>query len=309
MSSKLKQTLFRTFSTNLKNTLAQNKLTLSGNVPEIPDELYLCPISLNYFSEETLNSGDLTLEHVPPASLGGKGKVLTCKLINNADGQSSDKQFLNYFKGLIFEQHQGTLPAKISSTDLQFRGITAELSIGLNGKPRFQFITSTKNIKAMEHRKLFELWEGTNFNVTWQVQKEINQRTLLKCAYLTAFSRIGYHLLFSDKGFRKDTYGLLAEFLRSKDLPETFPVPFIPRHSPEDTPSIGMINQPFEYRSLYVNLDFHLNKHRFKYAVFLPHPLDENLDAMKNLDALIIKGNGGKPIDLKISPIPDQYLF
>jgi len=158
------------------------------------------------------------------------------------------------FKILIFEYHQGTVPAKISSTELQFHGITSELSIDLDGKPRFQFVTSKNNIKALENRKLFELWYGTSFNVTWQVKKQIDKRTLLKCAYLTAFGKIGYHLLFSDKGYRKNTYGVLAEFLRSEEMTEEFPIPFLAEHSPVDTPPIGMITTPTAYHPLYVNL-------------------------------------------------------
>ena len=309
MSNKLKHTIFKNFSANLKKTLAENKLALRSDLAEIPDKLYLCPISFNYFPEETIESGDLTLEHVPPGSLGGKGKVLTCKLINNSDGQSSDKRFLSYFKGLIFEKYQGTVPAKISSTELQFHGITSELSIGLNGKPKFQFVTSKNNFKALEHKKLFEVWDGTKFNVTWRVQKQIDKRTLLKCAYLTAFSKIGYHLLFSEKGYRNNTYGIIAKILRSEEMTEECPIPFLAEHSPADTPPIGIITAPPAYRALYVNLDFHLDGHDFKYVVFLPHPLDNDMNALKNLDELIIKGNGGNQVNLKTSPIPERYLM
>lgn len=92
-------------------------------------------------------------------------------------------------------------------------------------------------------------------------------------------------------------------------MTEEFPIPFLAEHSPVDTPPIGMISTPTAYHALYVNLDFHLNGHDFKYVVFLPHPLEDDLNALKNLEKLIIKGNGGNQVDLKISPIPEKYVM
>lgn len=307
MSSK-QYKLFKVFADNLKKTLSDNKLTIRSDSTELPDELYLCPISLNYFSEISLSNGNLTLEHVPPNSLGGKPLILTCKNVNNTDGASSDKKMLNFFKTRLFINNKGKLPARLSSVDRDFQGITSEISIDTTGSPKIHFLTSAKNLKALEHKKLFELWDGTQFKFSIQLRKQVEKRTLLKCAYLMAFSKIGYNLFLSSKGYSQSTYGILGKVLRSEITPEEYPIPYLNEHSPKNTPQIGLISEPKEYRSLYVNLEFILDGNTFKYVVFLPHPLENNLNSLRNMEKLTITGNNGEKLDLKITPIIDKYF-
>jgi len=54
------------------------------------DGVYLCPICGQQFSREALKEGQLTLEHVPPRALGGRGIILTCKACNNLAGYTVD---------------------------------------------------------------------------------------------------------------------------------------------------------------------------------------------------------------------------
>lgn len=51
---------------------------------------YPCPICLTPHNRESVESGDLTAEHVPPESLGGKELVLTCKPCNDKSGAFLD---------------------------------------------------------------------------------------------------------------------------------------------------------------------------------------------------------------------------
>ena len=48
--------------------------------------IYLCPICGQGFSEESVNNGELTLEDVPPRSMGGRGLLLTCQKCNSRAG-------------------------------------------------------------------------------------------------------------------------------------------------------------------------------------------------------------------------------
>ena len=52
--------------------------------------LYACPICSLLLPREATDSGDLTLEHVPPEPVGGKGIVLTCKQCNSTAGHTVD---------------------------------------------------------------------------------------------------------------------------------------------------------------------------------------------------------------------------
>jgi len=52
--------------------------------------LYFCPLCKGAFSQEALASGELTLEHIPPKSVGGRALALTCKPCNNTAGHRVD---------------------------------------------------------------------------------------------------------------------------------------------------------------------------------------------------------------------------
>jgi hypothetical protein len=51
---------------------------------------YPCPICLTPFTEDALADGRLSSEHVPPASVGGRDLLLTCKICNNSSGTKLD---------------------------------------------------------------------------------------------------------------------------------------------------------------------------------------------------------------------------
>lgn len=51
---------------------------------------YACPICLRFFSEGAVAQGLLTIEDVPPKSVGGRPMVLTCKDCNNSAGRDLD---------------------------------------------------------------------------------------------------------------------------------------------------------------------------------------------------------------------------
>ncbi|RNL51873.1 hypothetical protein D7004_13730 [Pedobacter jejuensis] len=73
------ESLFNAFSKNLRNNFQRFGLRLQSGDTEIMDALYVCPISLRCYTIEGLKNRELTLEHVPPESLGGKGIILHVK--------------------------------------------------------------------------------------------------------------------------------------------------------------------------------------------------------------------------------------
>jgi hypothetical protein len=54
------------------------------------DFLYACPICQRELPEAALDSGELTLEDVPPAARGGSPLVLTCRTCNSVSGHTVD---------------------------------------------------------------------------------------------------------------------------------------------------------------------------------------------------------------------------
>src|SRR6266853_6998366 len=51
---------------------------------------YVCPICCSPFTVEALNDRRLSVEHVPPQSVGGRELLLTCTTCNNTDGTKLD---------------------------------------------------------------------------------------------------------------------------------------------------------------------------------------------------------------------------
>ena len=52
--------------------------------------IYYCPICGDGHGQAALQTGELTLEHVPPDSVGGKAITLTCRRCNNPAGGTVD---------------------------------------------------------------------------------------------------------------------------------------------------------------------------------------------------------------------------
>ena len=55
-------------------------------------EHYVCPCCMRVHGHEALSNGMLTIEDVPPKSVGGRWLVLTCKQCNSTAGTRLDEQ-------------------------------------------------------------------------------------------------------------------------------------------------------------------------------------------------------------------------
>lgn len=58
--------------------------------PDLPPQSYVCPLCRAVFTLADLEAKLLTREHVPPASIGGREMVLTCRPCNNLAGSTFD---------------------------------------------------------------------------------------------------------------------------------------------------------------------------------------------------------------------------
>ncbi|MGJ1321537.1 hypothetical protein ACR780_02515 [Sphingobacterium faecium] len=282
---------FNRFASNWKETFKKNAITIKTGEFILPDELYLCPISLQLYSVESLKNEELTVEHVPPKSLGGKELVLVAKEVNNTDGHTSDKDLLLFFQTKNFLEQGKRLNAKISAESLDMKGITTEFSLqrikaSEDNKMNIKFMTSQHNVKAMEFKGLFDNWNGLSFKVSGQMSTRLKVKTLLKCAYLTTFSRIGYDLLYDRSGYKSNTYGVILDILNNRTNEQDFPFICLEGHAPLENTDLGIINTPTHLQALVVNLSFKLDNQLHKYVVFLPHPDSTDLEKLKNITSI-----------------------
>ena len=151
---------------------------------------YACPLGLGVYSEEALAAPLLTLEHVPPKSMGGKEIALTCRRCNNLSGHSLDanaarrEHLIDFFAGST----EQVLKAKLRVEDV-------EANAKVTSKNGDAIITVSPSVNSPE--VMTELaCRGSGPPLHLRVGKSYSLRdatlSYLRAAYLVAFAALGY---------------------------------------------------------------------------------------------------------------------
>lgn len=88
-------------------------------------DVYPCPLCLDgFFTIKAIDTGELTREHVPPQSLGGRWLVLTCRTCNNDAGRfyDADAQKEERIRLFLAGQHQGMMRGSYTVNGVSHRG-------------------------------------------------------------------------------------------------------------------------------------------------------------------------------------------
>jgi hypothetical protein len=261
--------LFDSFSSNLEKVLFRLNGKLNIDEFDENDRLYLCPISMKVYSDTSLteDSDDkLTVEHVPPKCLGGKGICLTAKDFNNkaTDLDYSLKEWVDIHGFYNLGQ-----PFNTTATidDLQRFRLNLNFS---NDKPKLTFIGNFKNPKA--DTIIEKIKNQKEFKVKAKIPNNtISNKTkisILKNAYLIAFSNLGYEFIF---GFSKLVHPIIyqiRECILYKN--EDFNLWFVQEYDyPDNMEGLSFIIT--ETNSIALSVCFRLRS-TLKLQVFLPNP-------------------------------------
>jgi hypothetical protein len=165
-------------------------------------DLYACPLCRSAFPEEALDTGSLTLEHVPPDSIDGRGIVLTCHKCNSKAGHTIEAQLHRRRELIKFAQaltgegdYSGRIQLTMSETETN---VDAEIEDG-----QLRMVVPDE-INDPEHRegqfeKLDQMaendtWDGYKFNVSPAIRynPRVADLSYLKSGYLAAFAALGY---------------------------------------------------------------------------------------------------------------------
>jgi hypothetical protein len=210
-----------------QGSAALNSLGLSG-------EYYACPICSVLFGREHLLNGELTVEHVPPKSLGGRGILLTCRDCNNRAGYSYEaavkgradlvKQIEGFHKN---DDDVGPVKIRLGEVPLN-----AHLK-KLGGRFDLNLQAKHNNPTAVNHfwHRVRSMSSGDRFQITLSASYDKSQARLsdLKSAFLICTANFGYTFALSSN----------LKFIRSQLLSgqETdyvvryIPAPDIPENS------------------------------------------------------------------------------
>lgn len=295
--------IFDKFSRDFINTVETYYLTFvdtKGHRLDL-ENMYVCPLSLRAYHINDIHK--LTIEHVPQKSLNGKPLVLTDQEFNNTDGHTKDKKILEFFKFRNFKVGAEPIQAKFSAPGIiegKISGILAT-SKGSN-KVKIGFPENT--VMMLEDRGLFRNWDGLKMNIKVHYTNLPNKNALLKAAYLIAFSKIGYRLLFNKKGFKDRSYGAIITELQKENVDDHFPFVFTDTLNVNIPDEIGIIETD-DLKLLVVKVRYKLNGQEYAYHVMLPHPEDEDLDNLIKFRDIYVQ----QSVEITIRSVNRGYLL
>jgi HNH endonuclease len=158
---------------------------------------YLCPICLKFIP----NINDLTIEHVPPKSLGGKKLCLTCRTCNSTAGHSIDsamfrEQGMRSF--LSAKGHRTRVKLDIGGNTLNAEMFQEPDAVNIR-------ILPNQNNPVVETRFKDKMTEPGGEQMTINVtiwggyRKREADVGYLKTAYLAAFAKFGYRWILTEE--------------------------------------------------------------------------------------------------------------
>lgn len=161
------------------------------------EEECICPICGFSFGKNGLVDGTLSMEHVPPKSIGGKILLLTCKRCNSLSGSSFDHQFKAAER---FFQFKNALVSggdnSGASVKLKIDGLTLNALLTTKiGKVNFQIGSEHNDSRDIE--KYLPIWKKRGirgFQLEYESQFSIKKYklALLKSAFLLVTAKLGY---------------------------------------------------------------------------------------------------------------------
>lgn len=281
---KKRQEIFRRFAANWNNMKHAVNLTVSSSeeaepMPP-PNDLYVCPLCLNFFTHEALTIPDmLTLEHVPPHSVSGKIKCLTCKTCNTKAGSELDSHLIKAYN--FHDILTGVV------------GTSSDVRMSLNNSP---FISATLTIPHTDSREIvphphrsspeylaqfnekLSKIDPDSFDLKFDLGNYLPMNakiSILRSAYLWGFSTLGHSFLlnYSLDNIRAQIRDPSKIYLRNWLISP-------PGNLPEQYLGVNIIIRPENLRSYLVFLKIRNNI----FGIVLPSPLYPGEEVYTNLE-------------------------
>jgi hypothetical protein len=296
--------LFEIFSRNLQAVKQDPRVR---TVPDF-DEGFICPICFKLFTRLALSkeyADHLSLEDVPPRSLGGKVSTLTCKVCNNqAGGQLENHlrrklradEFFEGIPGVPIETHFEPAPSVDLAAVTQLAG---DRSIEVICDPNRSDPGALERFYALPPETAM-----SSFTLRFLPGYKINRPevALIRIAYLLAFSQFGYGFLMNANlvRVRQQIQNSEQRLLPSWGL--------LKSDFPDDAVGMSVMDEPQSLRSFLVVFDLKTEARRTRHGVLLPGPSDPGLGIYDEL-ARLISESGRAEINHRIRVIPSaDYL-
>ena len=167
---------------------------LSWYHPHLVDVI-LCPLCLQPFTKDAIESNTLTLEHIIPSALGGKFVTLTCSDCNSKSGTKLDAHLVQRMRAEDAWAGKSKKPLRIR-VKIGSDEFGADLYLSLDQQPNIQIIGIPNISNPTSQDRAFETFktQPQEFTISGNLgYKEIPSRVAaLRIAYLLSFSYFGY---------------------------------------------------------------------------------------------------------------------
>ena len=194
---KKKKFIFDVFSKQLNDIKIQ---TVEGPIIQLIDS-YVCPLCLEIFTIDKIS--ELTVEHIPPKSVGGTGSILTCKHCNNTCGKdlAIALQLELQIRDFDSVQLKDGVDSKVQCNDISVNCITKYQD------KKILFTIDEKRNNPGTISQLFSELKNNTGEYTIKVDSKIGNKprnieaanaSILKSAYLLAFWCLGYRYILHD---------------------------------------------------------------------------------------------------------------
>lgn len=193
-----KLALFHQYNLNLNLMTRHPEIQFNGDI----SSAILCPLCLSAFYRDDINTGSLTLDHVPPRTAGGRGAgdALVCKDCNSSLGASVDASLGEHLRKMDITSFTPGSQGDISYSWENGKRIPASLQIGEDGSLKLtthSFRTHPDSVRQLAERldALVELGESAEYRFQLHVTLPDSQSVsvaLLRIAYMIYFMQFGY---------------------------------------------------------------------------------------------------------------------
>lgn len=311
----IRKKIFDIFSKNMSLIKSHPDITFKPDF----ENGYVCPLCFDPFFENDLNltsKNPLTLEDVPPKSLGGNPKILTCKDCNSKSGHILDNHLLQSLKELDAKEF---LPNSEYKTTFSRNGNQANgtVKIDKDGKIVFDIQPQRSNPKSTNSfmkdvfppitfynplfhpEKQFEQYKTNEFSIKFpnNSNERRSEVALLRIGYLLAYSIFGSGFLINGALFK------VREQILNPDkdiLPKVF---WIKYEFPENMLGMNIIKSPKELMCFVAIFKLKTKSKERQFAIALPGPSSPGIEIYENIEKLLCTGDGFRHIE--IEHIPD----
>ena len=277
---KTNEILFDKFSKNLQNICTTLKIELEDKFQK---GAYICPLSFKIHTKEGLSNeyeDQLTVEHIPPESLNGKGLCLTNRILNSKSGHSLDLAMQNHIQLREFNEGVSVLKTKVYLDNVVMDG---NLDFTIKDKPLFKFTYKSRHQGNGRVEEKILSKEKVNLKMTIPRDNRNTSVSFLRTAYLYAFANLGYSLLFGVTKITNQNFDLIRQQIINPEDIIIKDIVVLNRNLDDLPLGLSIVYEPKEFRSLLVVFEIKTDSKNWRYAVFLPGPDDYGFNAINNI--------------------------